>query len=164
METNDSRNRGGKRRFDSPEQEAFLNLWRTYDRLKAIEDELFARHGISAQQYNSLRLLRSVHPGSMPTLALGKRLVSRAPDMTRIMDRLEGRALIQRNRSTANRRVVDVAITAQGVALLDQMAREVQEMHQRQLGHLTRAQKRDFVQLLKLARRPHDDAPDWADG
>ena len=50
--------RAHRRRFDSPEQEAFLSLWRTYDRLRALEDELFARHELTAQQYNALRLLR----------------------------------------------------------------------------------------------------------
>ena len=65
------------RRFDSPEQEAFLNLWRTYDRLRALEDELFARHELTAQQYNALRLLRGGYPGTLPTLVLAARLVSR---------------------------------------------------------------------------------------
>src|SRR4051794_31139142 len=84
--------------FDSPEQEAFLNLWRTYDRLRALEDELFGRFELTPQQYNALRLLRAVHPGTLPTLALAQRLVSRAPDITRMMDRLEQRGLVRRER------------------------------------------------------------------
>src|SRR5690606_29508186 len=91
--------RTSKRRrqhFDSLEQEAFLNLWRTYDRLKALEEQVFAQVGLSAQQYNALRLLRSVHPGAMPTLLLGSRLISRAPDMTRLLDRLQQRDLLSR--------------------------------------------------------------------
>ena len=59
-----------KQSFDSLEQEVYLNLWRTYDRLKFLEDEVFGRVGLSAQQYNALRLLRSVHPDAMPTLVL----------------------------------------------------------------------------------------------
>src|SRR4029077_13195682 len=93
------------RRFDSPEQEAYLNLWRTYDRLRAVEDELFGRHDLTAQQYNALRLLRAVHPGRLPTLALAARLVSRAPDVTRLLDRLEERGLVERARPSGNRRV-----------------------------------------------------------
>jgi hypothetical protein len=65
-----------KQSFDCLEQEVFLNLWRTYDRLKSLEDEVFGRVGLSAQQYNALRLLRSVYPDSMPTLVLGGRLIS----------------------------------------------------------------------------------------
>ena len=96
-----------KRRFDSVEQAAYLNLWRTYDLLKAYEDRLFGAHDLSAQQYNTLRLLRAVHPKRVPTLELGNRLVSRAPDMTRLLDRLEARGLIDRERLSANRRVVE---------------------------------------------------------
>src|SRR5436853_5161547 len=87
---------GGSRRFDSLEQEVYLNLWRTYDRLRALEDELFGRHGLTAQQYNVLRLLRGEHPETLPTLALAARLVSRAPDITRMLDKLEQRGLITR--------------------------------------------------------------------
>ena len=89
-------------RFDSLQQEAYLNLWRTYDRLKVVEDELFVQFDLSAQQYNALRLLDAVHPGAMPTLALGQRLISRAPDMTRMLDRLEERGLVQRERRPEN--------------------------------------------------------------
>ena len=152
------------KRFDSPEQETFLNLWRTYDCLKALEDELFGQHQISAQQYNALRLLRSVHPGSMQTLALGKRLISRGPDTTRMLDRLEQRQLIVRERRSENRRVVEIAVTTQGLALLDEMAEAVQEMHKRQIGHLSRAEQRDLITLLKRIREPHEDAScDWLD-
>src|SRR5437870_3469470 len=85
-------------RFDSPQQEAFLNLWRTYDRLRELEDELFGRYELTAQQYNTLRLLRASHPHKLPTLALAERLVSRAPDITRLLDRLIDRELIERER------------------------------------------------------------------
>ncbi len=85
-------------KFDSLQQEAYLSLWRTYDRLKSLEDALFGQYDLSPQQYNTLRLLRSVHPGTMPTLALGARLVSRAPDVTRLLDKLEQRGLIERER------------------------------------------------------------------
>src|SRR6266516_3838799 len=94
------------RRFDSPQQEVFLNLWRTYDRLRLLEEELFGRFGLTPQQYNALRLLRGVHPGRLATLDLASRLVSRAPDITRLLDRLESRGLIVRKRQVENRRIV----------------------------------------------------------
>src|SRR5688572_31014981 len=97
---------GKGRRFDSPEQEAYLNLWRTYDRLRALEDELFARHELTAQQYNALRLLHAAKPAKVATLTLGGRLVSRAPDITRLVDRLAERGLVERERPADNRRVV----------------------------------------------------------
>src|SRR5215210_1697946 len=107
------------KRFDSPQQEVFLNLWRTYDRLRALEDELFSRHGLTAQQYNALRLLRAAHPEKVPTLSLATRLVSRAPDITRLVDKLHERGLVDRERPATNRRVVMIGITEVGTALLD---------------------------------------------
>src|SRR5215204_3068203 len=106
------------RRFDTLEQEAFLGLWRTYDRLRALEDELFARYDLTPQQYNVLRLLRGEHPDSVRTLDLAARLVSRAPDITRMLDKLEQRGLVERDRPADNRRVVRVGITAAGIDLL----------------------------------------------
>src|SRR5712691_2988804 len=99
-----------RRRFDSPEQEAFLNLWRTYDRLRLLEDELFGQHDLTAQQYNALRLLKAARPDALPTLDLASRLVSRAPDITRLLDKLHTRGLIERERRPQNRRMVHVAI------------------------------------------------------
>ncbi|MGL4550705.1 MAG: MarR family winged helix-turn-helix transcriptional regulator [Gemmataceae bacterium] len=148
---------GPKRGFDSPEQEAFLNLWRTYDRLKALEDELFAAHDLTAQQYNALRVLRSVHPGTMPTLTLAGRLISRAPDITRLIDKLERRGLVCRDRPADNRRVVNLGITEAGAELLKALAGPVRECGQRQLGHLSDEQKAALIGLLEAARRPHTD-------
>lgn len=146
------------RRFDSPEQEAFLGLWRTFDRLHVLELELFARHALTPQQYNALRLLRAAHPGALRTLDLAVRLVSRAPDITRLLDKLEDRKLVSRQRSEANRREVRVAITPAGVALLEELQEPLRACHTRQLGHLTREQLSDLTSLLQAARLPHEDA------
>jgi DNA-binding MarR family transcriptional regulator len=150
------------RRFDSPQQEAYLNLWRTYDRLRAIEDELFSRHDLTAQQYNALRLLRAEHPGTLPTLVLAGRLVSHAPDITRLVDRLEERGLVSRQRMADNRRVVQVGITDAGLSLLKELEQPVRECHQRQFGHLTPTQLQSLVELLRTARQPHEEqASPW---
>jgi DNA-binding MarR family transcriptional regulator len=151
--------RRGKK-FDSLEQEAYLQLWRTYDRLKELEDRAFERYDLSAQQYNALRILRSVRPGTMPTSAVGGKLVSRAPDMTRLLDKLEERRLIRRERRPENRRVVEVGITAEGTELLDRLAAEVRRCHEAQLGHLSQKALRELIALLKEARGPHEATPD----
>jgi len=145
-------------RFDSLEQEVFLNLWRTYDRLRALEDELFGRYDLTPQQYNALRLLRAEHPRTLPTLALADRLVSRAPDITRMLDKLEQRTLIVRERPADNRRTVRVGVTASGQALLDEIAGPLRECHGRQLGHMSREDLKQLGVLLREARRPHEDA------
>ena len=145
------------RAFDSPEQEVYLNLWRTYDRLRAFEDELFARHDLTAQQYNALRLLRAAKPDGLRTLELAGRLISRAPDITRLLDRLETRGLIARTRLSDNRRVVQVVLTEAGKALLDELADAVLDCARRQLGHLDAEQQSRLTELLRAARRPHED-------
>jgi DNA-binding MarR family transcriptional regulator len=150
------------RHFDSPEQEAFLNLWRTYDRLRAYEDELFGRWELTPQQYNALRVLRGNHPHKLATLALAARLVSRAPDITRLLDKLERRGLIERERSAENRRVVRVGITDAGLALLRELDAPVRACHARQLGHLSRGELRALVEMLREVRQPHETRDsDW---
>jgi len=150
------------RRFDSLEQEAFLNLWRTYDRLRALEDELFSRHELTPQQYNALRLLRGSHPEKQPTLVLAARLVSRAPDITRLLDKLEERGLIVRERPPGNRRMVRVGITSVGLTLLRQLDAEVRACHARQLGHLAQSDLKTLIELLREARQPHEAVDsDW---
>lgn len=155
---NPSSKRIPPRRFDSPQQEAFLSLWRTYDRLRMFEDELFSQYDLTAQQYNALRLLKAEHPGALPTLVLAGRLVSHAPDITRLVDRLESRKLVARERVADNRRVVQVGITDAGLALLKQVEQPVRQCHQRQLGHLSAAELQSLVELLRTARHPHEEA------
>lgn len=148
--------KAARSRFDSAEQEAFLNLWRTYDRLRALEDELFGRYDLTAQQYNALRLLRAAHPERVRTLALAERLVSRAPDITRLLDRLHARGLIDRERPEGNRRTVCVGITEAGLGLVGSLGEEVRACHTRQLGHLDPEELRLLVELLRKAREPHE--------
>jgi DNA-binding MarR family transcriptional regulator len=144
------------RRFDSPQQEAYLAIWRTYDRLSALEDELFSSFDLSAQQYNLLRLLEARHPEAAPTLSLVDRLVSRAPDVTRMIDRLEQRGLILRSRSKEDRRLVLVGITEAGLTLLKDIAGPLRECHRKQLGHLEPDELKALVDLLRKARAPHE--------
>ncbi|MBM4075708.1 MAG: MarR family transcriptional regulator, partial [Planctomycetes bacterium] len=140
----------------------FLNLWRTYDRLRIQEDELFGRFDLTPQQYNALRLLRATQPELLPTLTLAERLVSRSPDITRMLDKLEERGLIVRDRPAENRRTVRIGITNAGIALLEEIALPLQECHARQLGHLSASELRQLCALLKSARGPHeDDQSSW---
>lgn len=152
---------GATRHFDSLQQQAFLNLWRTYDRLRILEDELFSRFGLTPQQYNVLRLLRGTHPRPLPTLGLAARLVSRAPDITRMLDRLEANGWIARQRPTDNRRLVLVRMTPAGLALLRKLDLPLRECHERQLGHLPPKDLLRLVALLEQARAPHE-SPDSA--
>jgi DNA-binding MarR family transcriptional regulator len=154
-----SRLRSGKcRYFDSLEQEVYLNLWRTYDRLRALEEDLFDGYDLTPQQYNALRLLRREHPDTVPTLTLASRLVSRAPDITRLLDKLERRGLIGRDRPADNRRLVRVGITEAGLTLLHTLAEPLRACHARQLGHLSASQHKTLARLLRRARAPHEES------
>jgi DNA-binding MarR family transcriptional regulator len=149
-------------RFDSPEQEIYLSLWRTYDRLRALEDELFGRYELTAQQYNALRLLRGAHPDKVATLDLAGRLISRAPDITRMIDRLEKHGMVERERVAEDRRSVRVGLTDAGLTLLAELDEQVRDCHRRQLGHLTSEDQERLRDLLKRAREPHEtDASPW---
>jgi len=152
-----SPNRSSSLLFDSVEQEAYLQLWRTYDRLREIDERVFQKYGITAQQYNALRILRSVRPGALSTSALGARLVSRAADMTRLLDKLEEQGLVARKRCEENRRVVYVSITATGATLISKLAAAVRRCGQDQLGHLDAKTLRTLIKILERARDPHED-------
>ena len=143
--------------FDSLEQEVFLNLWRTYDRLRALEDALFGGYDLTPQQYNVLRLLRAAHPEALQTLTLADQLVSRAPDITRILDKLQERGLITRERPRDNRRIVRVAISSDGLAVLKEIAEPLRACHKRQLGHVGESDLKHLARLLRGAREPHED-------
>jgi DNA-binding MarR family transcriptional regulator len=157
-----TRRRVAVRRFDSPAQEAYLALWRTYDRLREIEDDFFERWSLTAQQYNVMRLVKAAHPEPVPTLGLIAKLVSRAPDITRLLDKLEARGLISRTRGTADRRAVLIGITDAGLTLLDEIAGPLRECHEKQLGHLSGTEIDTLITLLNRARAPHeDDASEW---
>lgn len=146
------------RHFDSREQEAFLNLWRTYDRLHVLEEELFGRYELTPQQYNALRVLRGEGGRKLATLVLASRLVSRAPDITRLLDKLEDRKLIERERPADNRRMVLIGLTATGRELLADLDAQVRQCHARQLGHLSEDDLRQLIALLEAARVPHEES------
>ena len=145
-----------KQKFDSQQQEVYLSLWRTYDRLKALEDELFQKWDLTSQQYNVLRILQSAHPKSVPTLKISQLLISRAPDITRMLDKLQDRSLVNRFRSDEDRRTVLVQITQEGLDLLKKLQEPVKALHISQLGHLTESQCTNLCRLLEKTRQPHE--------
>jgi len=142
--------------FDSLEQEVYLNLWRTYDRLRALEDEVFGPRGITSQQYNVLRLLAANHPEPVPTLTIANRMISKSPDITRMLDKLEAGSLILRTRPAENRRLVLISITKNGLELLNDIAVPLQQCHEKQLGHLSPIELEQLALLLRSARKPHE--------
>jgi DNA-binding MarR family transcriptional regulator len=145
----------GKRHpFESPEEEATLNLVRTLDHLQQEFVLLFGEHGVSGPQYNVLRILRSVGGEGLPCQEIAGRMITRMPDITRLVDRLEAAGFVERRRTAEDRRVVLVTITRAGLDVLARLDAPVRELHRRQLGHLSRADLAELNRLLVKVRRP----------
>ena len=148
-----------KHGFDSPEQQAYLNLAYTHAQITTEFASLFKTYGLSEATYNILRVLRGVrkHPekglDALPCGEIGGRLVTRVPDVTRLIDRLVKAELVERIRGQEDRRVVLARITTQGMKLLNKLDRPVLELHDRTLGHLSRSELKQLNQLLERARR-----------
>ncbi|MFP5226851.1 MAG: MarR family winged helix-turn-helix transcriptional regulator [Acidobacteriota bacterium] len=135
-----------------PEETVFVDLMRTADLLARAPADLLKHHDLSSNQYNVLRILRGA-PEGLLCGAIADRMISRDPDITRLLDRLEQRGLIGRCRENPDRRKVLVRITPAGLALLAALDPPVCALHRSQLGHLTPAQLRQFSRLLLAARK-----------
>lgn len=107
--------------FRSREQEALLSLLRTADLAKHRYTAIFDSEGITFQQYNVLRILERAGPRGLPTLEVGEHMVERTPGVTRIIDRLEAKGLVNRERCSQDRRRVWCRISTSGVDLLDKL-------------------------------------------
>jgi DNA-binding MarR family transcriptional regulator len=139
------------RRADCPEEALFLDLLRTTDMLSRGLVRVLKRQDLSSTQYNVLRILRGAREG----LACGEianRMITRDPDITRLLDRLEKRGLISRCRETQDRRTVMARITPDGLKLLAGLDEPVEQAHRKQLGHLGRERVRTLTELLHAAR------------
>jgi DNA-binding MarR family transcriptional regulator len=146
-----------RRPFDSLAQEAFLSIARTAAVLGHETERELGRLGLTATQYNVLRIVRGGGEAGRCGTEVRDRMVAQVPDVTRLLDRLEERGLIERRRERTNRRFVRARITAEGLGLLDELDPAIQALHQRQLGHLNDDQLRTLIELTRLAREPRED-------
>ena len=152
------------RPFRSVEQEVFLNIQKTAEVLMTEMAELLKPHGISPTQYNVLRILRGAGAGccagghidpnaaGVPCREIAGRMLTHDPDMTRLLDRLEDRKLIVRERDTKDRRMIITRITNAGLELLRTLDEPVHELHGRQLGHLGEAKLETLLEFLEQVR------------
>jgi len=141
-----------ERPFRSSEQEAFLNIQRTADVLMSRMDKVLSAQSVSPTQYNVLRILRGAGEAGLPCGAVAERMITRDPDITRLMDRLEKQGLITRTRDTHDRRVVLARMTEKAGKILDALDEPVERELKRQLGHLGVQRLRQLVELLELVR------------
>jgi DNA-binding MarR family transcriptional regulator len=139
------------RRTAHPEEAAFLDLLRATDMLSRGLITVLKAEDLSPTQYNVLRILRGA-PEGLPCGEIGSRMITRDPDITRLLDRLEKRGLIVRSRESKDRRMVMARIMPLGLKVLGRLDEPVQETHRKQLGHLGRDRLRALTELLHQSR------------
>lgn len=141
------------RPYKSLAQEAHITIVRTAAVLSHAFEEALKPFGVTATQYNVLRILRGAGEAGLCRNAIGDRMVTPVPDVTRLLDRLEQTGLIGRERTESDRRYVTTRITREGMKLLARMEAPVVAAHERLLGHLDRSELQSLIALLDGARK-----------
>lgn len=138
--------------FGSLAEEALLNLQRTVDFLNRKVVELLKPHGITPPQYNALRILRGAGKNGLITREIGERMLTYVPDATRMLDRLESRKLICRERGVEDRRLVTACISPEGIDLLATLEGEIENFHKNLLGGCSEEELRQLIEMLEKLR------------
>ena len=136
-------------RFESPVQEAMLNLIVAAAHVRDLVDGALAGHSITNGQYNVLRILRGVHPGGYSRCDIAGRMLERAPDVTRLIDRLEARGLVERARSAEDRRLSITRITPAGLELLDRLDPDVRAVADRFAERVSARDRRELSRICE---------------
>lgn len=138
--------------FSSSAEEAFLNVIRTADALNRALSDTLKPHGISPTQYNVLRILRGAGAAGHTCGDIGDRMITRDPDITRLLDRMEKRGLLTRSRESKDRRVITTRISPEGLQLLKQIDPVVERFHRACLHELSERKLNDLSRLLESVR------------
>jgi DNA-binding MarR family transcriptional regulator len=138
--------------FASVEEEALLNVVRTSEFLQKRQAAFFKQFQLTPTQYNVLRILRGAGEEGVNCSQISERMLTTDPDITRMLDRLEARNLIQRHRSTRDRRAVIARITASGLALLESIDAPLTELIETQFSRMPKEKLRDLIAALESLR------------
>ena len=138
--------------FTSLQEEALLNIVRTSATMTDDMEELLKQRGITNTQYNVLRILRGAEPDGLCRNELRDRMLTRMPDVTRLLDRMEEAGLVARSRDNEDRRLVSTRITPAGRKLVDELDAPVQAYHRTRMAHVSDEQLQTLIDLLTLAR------------
>jgi DNA-binding MarR family transcriptional regulator len=134
------------------EDRIFVSILKTADLLGQEAEQLLKSSNLTGAQYNVLRILRGAEPAGLPCRAIGDEMISHDPDMTRLLDRMEKRGFITRERQTDDRRVVKTRITPQGLGILKTLDQPVRDAHKRQFRHMSAARLKLLAELLEEVR------------
>lgn len=141
------------RPFGSLQEEAYLSVIRTAAMLSHSFNDALKDRGITGTQYNALRVLRGAGPKGLCRNEVRDRLVSRVPDATRLLDRLERMGLIERERGGGDRRVVTTRITPAGLTLLGDLDEPTLALHEQQFADAAEGELRTLVAVLERVRQ-----------
>ena len=142
--------------FPSPEEELYLSLVRTSELLSQGIFQLFKQADLTPTQYNALRILRGAGAEGASCTEISDRMITRDSDITRLLDRLEARGLISREREAKDRRRIQTHITEQGLKLISELDGPVTEYHRQQLGFLGEKKIANLSKLLEEIRSSLD--------
>ena len=140
--------------FSSVEEEAMLNLMRTTDCLHRAFQRTIRDWGVTSTQYNVLRILRGAHPDGLTCSAIGSRMITAEPDITRLLSRLKALGWIEQERDKQDRRVVWTRISPPGLDLLGRMDETIRQVPKDLLGHMSSGDLSELIRLLEQAREP----------
>ncbi|MBI1290991.1 MarR family transcriptional regulator [bacterium] len=140
------------RGFRSVPEKAFVSLIKTNDMVVAAEESVFRQAGITFTQYNVLRILRGSHPDGLPVMEVGSRMLSRVPDVTRLLNRMERNGLIERHRGKVDRRSIIVRLSAKGMDSVNGLDPVVSEMQRRLFDGLSDDELDAFCRVLEKLR------------
>ena len=144
-----------RRPFQSPAHEAVVGLLRTADLIRRHAAALVEPHGVTVQQFNVLRILRGAGTDGLPTLEVAERMIEQTPGVTRLLDRLETKGLVRRQRCPKDRRQHLCWITADGLALLEKIDTLAPRAHEESLKGLRQKDRVTFIRLLDAIRTAH---------
>jgi DNA-binding MarR family transcriptional regulator len=142
------------RPFRSKEEEGFLNLGRTWEFLQKQVADCLKEWQLTPAQYNVLRILRGAGKDGVTCTQAGERMLSAEPDMTRLVDRMEARGLIRRERTKEDRRVVLITLADDGLELVNRIDGPLHQLLQKRLGHLGRQRLEQMIEILEALREP----------
>jgi DNA-binding MarR family transcriptional regulator len=138
--------------FRSLEEEAFLNLGRTWEFLQKRTADLIKEHELTSTQYNMLRILRGAGEDGLTCSQATERMLSPDPDITRLLDRMETQGLVRRDRAREDRRVVITRITSRGLELVNRLDAPLHQLLQQFLGRVSRDRLKDLIETLEALR------------
>jgi len=144
--------------FQSSAQEAVLGLLRSADLMRRLITGLVEPHGLTMQQFNVLRILRGAEAegrDGVPTLDIADRMIEQTPGVTRLLDRLEGKGLVRRQRCPKDRRQHLCWITPKGLAILQKMDEVSMHANEELMKGLRAKERETLIRLMEAVRAPH---------